>query len=287
MIPFAFAGAGEELAAVAERLSRGTVHVGTGGHGGGGAIVWSSDGLLVTNAHVATATDVGVRMSDARTLPGRVVARDPWRDLAAIRIDAGDLEPVARAPSAAALPGTLAIALGHPLGWPHALSVGVLHHVERIGADGPPRWLRADVRLLPGNSGGPLADADGRVLGINAMVVRGTALAIPVEAIDAFLDADRPRLGVALRPARVARATGERFGMLVVAVTAGSSADRAGMRPGDAIVEIDGRPLSAPTDVGQLLHAVQSEAVVVAIVRAGRSVALTANVAPRTGARAA
>jgi regulator of sigma E protease len=75
--------------------------------------------------------------------------------------------------------------------------------------------------------------------------------------------------------------------MLVVAVTAGSSADRAGMLPGDAIVEIDGRPLSAPTDVGQLLHAVQSEAVVVAIVRAGRSVALTANVTPRTGARAA
>jgi serine protease Do len=171
------AGLDAAAAALAARLARITVEVRQGGPGrrGGAAlgsgVVWHPDGLILTNAHVARG-DVAVALPDGRVLGARLVARDPERDLAALVVDAGGL-PAAEIGDAAALRvGELVLALGNPWGLARALTAGLVHAVDR-------RLVQADLRLAPGNSGGPLADARGRVVGLNTMIVGGLAVAVP------------------------------------------------------------------------------------------------------------
>src|SRR5215207_9057561 len=132
---------------LASALRRSTVEVRDHGRGAGSGIIWSADGLIVTNAHVARADHATIVLSDGRTLDGTVTARDSRRDLATIVVD----------PGATALPeatighptdlrtGDLVVALGNPLGIAGALALGVVHVVE--GTGGAPRWIRADIRL--------------------------------------------------------------------------------------------------------------------------------------------
>lgn len=157
------------------------------GHGSG--IVWADDGTIVTNAHVAPGDTAFVRLADGRRAQARVVARDPRHDLAILRADRAALGPrplpvpVLGEPGALRA-GELVVALGHPLGVAHALAVGVMHAAPG-GAHAP--WLRADIRLAPGNSGGPLADARGRIVGINSMIVGGLGVAVSVDAVRRLL----------------------------------------------------------------------------------------------------
>src|SRR5262245_28314273 len=156
---------GRELAELASVLRRSTVEVHTRGAGAGSGIIWSANGLIVTNAHVARTERATVVLSDGRELAGLVTAHDPPRDLATISVDATSvaLEPAAIGHPTDLRTGDVVVALGHPLGFTGAIAFGVVHVVEtRRGA---PRWIRADIRLAPGNSGGPLADARGRVIG--------------------------------------------------------------------------------------------------------------------------
>jgi serine protease Do len=177
---------GMALAGVAELLRRATVQVQVGVRGEGSGVLWRADGLVLTNAHVAPADGARIRLSDGRVLQARLVARDPEYDLAALLLPRGDY-PVAEAGDVAALrPGELILAFGHPLGVPNALSLGVVHRVLRDDA-GAPRWIQADLRLAPGNSGGPLADVSGRVLGLNTLVAGGLGYAVPVPVIARFL----------------------------------------------------------------------------------------------------
>ena len=216
-----------DLAAAADRLRASTVavlvgrRVGGGPPGGGLAgqgsgSVWRADGLVVTNAHVARADELALVLPDGRRVAGRVVARDPRRDLALVRAEADGLTPAAIGDPAALRPGQLVLAFGHPLGLANALAVGVVHGTApdlapgalmayghpsgrgrgdgRGDARGP--WaragaalIRADVRLLPGNSGGPLADAAGRVVGVNTMVVGGLGVAVSIREVEALLTA--------------------------------------------------------------------------------------------------
>jgi serine protease Do len=152
------------------------------GHGSG--IVWSPDGLVVTNAHVATYGKATVTLSDGRSAIARLVARDPKRDLALLRVDSGTLDgPLPTAPigdPTTLRPGDVVLALGHPLGVPHSLALGVVHALTHE-ARAP--YLAADIRLAPGNSGGPLADARGRVVGVNCMIVGGLGVAVSVDAV--------------------------------------------------------------------------------------------------------
>jgi serine protease Do len=177
---------GVALAGVAELLRRATVQVQVGVRGEGSGVVWRADGLVLTNAHVAPADRARIRLSDGRVLHARLVARDPECDLAAMLLPPGDY-PVAEPGDVATLrPGELILAFGHPLGVPNALSLGVVHRVLRDDA-GAPRWIQADLRLAPGNSGGPLADVSGRVLGLNTLVAGGLGYAVPVPVIARFL----------------------------------------------------------------------------------------------------
>ena len=170
-------------------------------------MIWSSDGRVITNAHVARSAHIGIELWDGREFRARVASRDSQRDLAELRIDATDLAtdlPSALvADSSQVRPGELAIAIGNPLGFVGALTTGVIHAVGPLHGLGSRSWVQADVRLAPGNSGGPLADARGRVIGINTMVAGGLALAIPSNTVRSFLS-NAPSdawLGVTVRPA--------------------------------------------------------------------------------------
>ena len=154
------------------------------GHGSGSGVMWDARGLVITNAHVVRAREATVELPDGRRLRARLVGSDTDRDLAALRVEVGSHE--ARLVAAAVrdartlVPGELVVAVGNPHGIPGAIASGLVHSCNA-------RWVIADVRLAPGNSGGPLADANGRVVGINSMIARGMALAVPSAAVAAFL----------------------------------------------------------------------------------------------------
>lgn len=185
---------------IAEQLRRSTVLVHSGGGGSGSGLIWSSDGTLVTNAHVVRSRRPTVQLWDGREFQATIHSRDSLRDLAQLRISARDLPAASAADSSQLRPGEIAIAIGNPLGFVGALATGVIHGVGPLRGLGPQSWVQAEVRLAPGNSGGPLADAHGRVVGINTMVAGRLALAIPSNAVRDFLSAtpNDGRLGVAL-----------------------------------------------------------------------------------------
>ena len=173
-----------DLTRIAAMLQRSTVLIETAGRtrGHGSGIIWSNDGLLVTNAHVAQSGTAAVTLADGTTTTARLVARDPRRDLALLRVGTDALTGGAAVigdPSTLR-PGDVVLALGHPLGVPHALALGVVHTVTH-SAKAP--YVAADIRLAPGNSGGPLADARGRVVGVNCMVAGGLGVAVSVDAV--------------------------------------------------------------------------------------------------------
>jgi serine protease Do len=186
------AGLDGALGEVADRLRRVTVHVHTGGRsagssvGVGAGVIWLRHGLIVTNAHVATTSGAEVVLPDGHPLRARLVARDPRRDLAALTVAVDEQLPALRADARGLRPGELVVAVGHPLGVPYAAALGVVHRAPS-DAPGPPGWLQADIRLAPGNSGGPLADASGRIVGINAMIVGGLGIAVPTHVVERFV----------------------------------------------------------------------------------------------------
>jgi serine protease Do len=191
------AAAERDLGVVADALREITVGVHVGGDrraGEGAGVIWHPDGLVVTNAHCVRHRRLSVRTADGRSFDANVVAHDGRLDLALLdapnlrgRVpELGDVESL-RA-------GELLLAFGHPFGVRGALSVGVLHTVARDPRSGSARWICADLRLAPGNSGGPLADAAGRVVGINTMIAGGLGLAIPTPTVQRFLARVRPAL---------------------------------------------------------------------------------------------
>ena len=265
---------GTELDAIARDLRSVTVSVrsaparrgGRGQRGGssagqGAGIIWSLDGTLVTNAHVAVADSAAISLSDGRETIARVVARDPRRDLAVLRIEAGSLSgPALRAATlgtpSALRPGEMVLALGHPFGVEHALAMGVVHAAPNPGRS---QFIAADIRLAPGNSGGPLADASGRIVGVNSMIVGGLGVAISVDAVREMLGsaAPRPTLGVQLRPVRVRRPAGgtdSSIAFVVLSLDPQGVAARAGIIQGDVLLGHAGRPFSARADLGALLR---------------------------------
>lgn len=238
---------------VGEQLRRLTVEVAAqSGRGSGSGVIWpGSPALIVTNAHVSGGGAAMVRFwdgSESRAEPLRVDSRS---DLAALRLvtarprdtalvrDTGDVRR-----------GELVVAVGNPLGFTGALSTGVVHAVGPVAGLGRRAYIQAQVRLAPGNSGGPLADAQGRVVGINSMVVSGgLGLAIPANRVAAFLarSGEPVRLGVTLRPIR--------NGLLVLEVEAGSRAEGASILPGDILVAGNGASFASSADLGDMLDA--------------------------------
>jgi serine protease Do len=223
-----------ELEALGERLRVSTVAVRLGRGGAGSGVIWASDGAIVTNAHVANRAVAEVVLSDGRSFRARVERRDERRDLALLRIDATGLTAAATRDARDVRIGEVLVAVGHPLGIPNALTMGIAHAAVTASS----RFVQADLMLMPGNSGGPLADVHGRVVGINSMVVSGLALAVPSGDVQRFAGAAATpsRLGVHLAPARLRDG---RDALAIVAVDPESRAQRAGLIPGDVVLARD------------------------------------------------
>jgi serine protease Do len=247
------AGLGE----IAERVRRFTVLVQPGGRGSGSGVVWSSDGLIITNAHVAQGRRPSVTLWDGREFRAEVTERDPRRDLAALHIAVDDLVAASPADSTKVRPGELAIAVGNPLGFVGALTTGVVHTVAPLRGLGTRLWVQADVRLAPGNSGGPLADVQGRVIGINTMVAGRLSLAIPSNEVVQFLkgEAQGSWLGVTLQAVRLPRPSLYRFGLVLIDIEPGSPAARASLLPGDILVGSETGAFASVEDLAAILHA--------------------------------
>lgn len=236
----------EDLSQTTEKVRRSTVQVEGSGRGAGSGVIWRADGGIITNAHVIRRGGARIRFWDGRVVRSSVVARDPQLDLALLQADASNLPAADIANSDAVRVGELVLAVGSPYGHTGTATVGVVH------AGGNRRWIEVDVRIGPGNSGGPLADAEGRVIGINTMVVQGLALAIPSNIVERFVARrGRParRLGVTVQPVDAGG-----FGLLILEVEAGGPAQDAGLQVGDILTGSQGQRFQAPFDLALLLE---------------------------------
>lgn len=273
----------QRLIAVAETVSGSVAAVtviGRGRDGGrrpagsGSAVALSADGYLVTSAHVVAGGSSGtVQLADGREMGFTVQGRDPLSDLAVLRGDRGGLQPAELGDADRLRPGQLVIAVGNPLGFTGSVTAGV---VSALGRSLPARngeqmrviddVIQTDAALNPGNSGGALADSGSRVVGITTAVAGiGLGLAVPINGttqriIAALLRDGRVRrayLGVAGSarplPPRWAEQLGRRDALTVVEVVPASPADSAGLRPGDVVVEVEGRPVRRPGDLQRLM----------------------------------
>jgi len=197
-----------DMADVVDQVRRSLVQVSVG-IGNGAGTIWHSDGLIVTNAHVVgdfvdgrgrrrqrgqtqdASRELTVTLPDGSTVPARVLASDAERDVAALSIDAHDLPTIQLGDSRAIQPGEWVFAVGHPWGVRGAASAGI---VVGTGAELPEmpfnerEWLVISLKVRPGNSGGPLVDVRGRLLGINTLMTGPQiGAAVPVHTIAAFL----------------------------------------------------------------------------------------------------
>jgi S1-C subfamily serine protease len=248
----------------------------TGGWGGGGsgsAVAFTPDGFIVTSAHVVAGADRGTaEFVDGAERSFRVVGRDPLSDLAVLRVD-GDVVAAPLGDAARLKVGQLVVAIGNPLGFAGSVTAGV---VSALGRSLPTRdgsasrlvenVIQTDAALNPGNSGGALSDSHGRVVGINTAVAGvGLGLAVPIDASTRSILASLMRDGRVRRaylgvvggtrplPARVAAEVGRPRGLEVVQLLDRSPAAAAGVRPGDLLVELDGRAVQGVGDLQRLL----------------------------------
>ena len=223
----------------------------------GSGFVFSSEGHIVTNNHVvAQGDDLMVRLADGRELSAELVGAADVHDVAVLKVDASDLEPVRLGNSARLAVGEWVLALGSPFGLDSTVTAGIVSAKGRgIARDESRRdfeeYIQTDAAINPGNSGGPLIDLEGRVVGVNTAIFsrsggsNGIGFAIPIDLSRTIADsiirdryADRGWLGVSLQPAR--------NGVLVTNVIEGSPAQRAGVRTGDVITAFRDRATDSP-----------------------------------------
>jgi serine protease Do len=176
------------LSGLSEMLRRTVVEVRSRQSGSGTGIIWGGAGLVVTNAHCVprgTALEVG---GEGKWRGAQPLAYHPQHDLALLAAPSvsGPLLETRDPESLRA--GELVFAYGHPLGVHDSLAMGVVHAITRDDRTSSVRWIIADVRLAPGNSGGPLVDAEGRLVGINSMVVNGLGVAVPAALVQRFVE---------------------------------------------------------------------------------------------------
>jgi serine protease Do len=178
------------LADLARRVQRSLVVV-QNGHGAGAGIIWQRDGVILTNHHVVPARRAHVKLDDGREFPAQIVGRAAEIDLAVLRIEAGDLSVAMIADSRGLQVGQLVLAIGHPWGQRGAVTAGVISGIgmaQTRGPRGSAPVIRTDVHLAPGNSGGPLVNVSGAVIGINTLVIGGDlGVAIPSHEASNFV----------------------------------------------------------------------------------------------------
>ena len=243
---------GAAFGEIAEKLRRSTVRVCFAKRQYGSGVIWA-DRRVVTNAHVVGAGEPEIELWNGQKLPAQILKSDRRRDLAALQVDCGDASAVTPGDSEALRAGELLIAVGNPMGFLGAVSTGVFHHTGVLPGFSD-TWLVSDVRLAPGNSGGPLANARGEVVGINTMIASGLALSVPSKSVARFLakaGSHRPGLGVVVRPVSLREG---HLGLLVLEVVSQSAAERASLMVGDLLVGAAGKPIRSLDDFEDALQ---------------------------------
>jgi S1-C subfamily serine protease len=296
----AFDAYSRTVAGVAERLRPSVAHLAVARRtrrgrreGGGSAVAISSDGYMLTSAHVVAAGNDGVHasFSDGRELDTEIVGQDSLSDLAVVRAEASDLAPATLGDADALRVGQLVVAIGSPMGLAGTVTAGVVSALGRSlptssGSAGRlvENVIQTDAALNPGNSGGALADGLGRVVGVNTAVAGiGLGLAVPIneatrKLISALINDGRVRRayigivgGSRPLPPKVASRLSRDKGIEVVEVVEGSPAARAGLRAEDLIVAVDGEPMADVGDLQRLMVAERiGRGVEVELVRDGR-----------------
>lgn len=265
-------------------------------HGLGSGFIVSPDGLVLTNAHVVKgASEVVVKLTDRREFRAKVLGADPKTDVAVLKIDAKNLPTVRLGNTRDLQVGEWVLAIGSPFGFENSVTAGVVSAKGRsLPDDSLVPFIQTDVAVNPGNSGGPLFNARGEVVGINSQIYsrsggyQGVSFSIPIELASKIKDqivatgkVRHAQLGVAVQ--EVNQAFAESFaldkpeGALVASVSPGGPADKAGLQPGDVIRQVDGQPIVASGDlpawVGQAQPGQQAK---LSVWRQGKPVELTA-----------
>ncbi len=234
----------------------------------GSGFIVSTDGLVLTNAHVvAEASEVTVKLTDKREFRAKVVGVDPQTDVAVLRIDAKDLPTVKLGDAKDVRVGEWVVAIGSPYGFENTVTAGIVSATARALPDGTyVPFIQTDVAVNPGNSGGPLFNLKGEVIGINSQIYSGTggyqglSFAIPVDVVGKVMDqlvqhgkVTRGRIGVTIQ--EMSQSLAESFGMkqpagaLVSSVDKDGPAARAGVETGDVILRVDGRAITNSSEL--------------------------------------
>src|SRR5271166_2635474 len=241
-------------------------------HGLGSGVIISPDGYIVTNNHVVDgATDIRVTMSNREVLPAKLIGRDPLTDLAVIKVNAPNLPSVPWGDSAKLRPGQTVLAFGNPYGFRFTVTRGIVSALNRPNPDAsdrrkPGQFIQTDAAINPGNSGGALVDARGELIGINTFLISsngsfsGMGFAIPAQIVQPIVDTlirdgkiTHAFIGIQISDLTPDNAKffdmKKAEGALVADVQPDAPGAKAGLRTGDVITELDGKPV---TDAGQL-----------------------------------
>jgi S1-C subfamily serine protease len=242
--------------------------------GGGSGFVFAPDGLILTNSHVVHgATRIKVSLPDGRGFPAHTIGDDPASDLAVIRIDAPNLVAAPLGDSRRLRVGQVAIAIGNPYGFQYTVTAGVISALGRSLRSYSGRLIedviQTDASLNPGNSGGPLVTSDGQVVGVNTATImgaQGLCFAIGINTAKFVAGrllqegkVRRSQIGVEAQTTPLHRRLvrfydlSQDSGAVVISVTEGSPAQRAGLREGDVIVALDGKSVAGVDDLQRLL----------------------------------
>ena len=267
--------------------------------GNGSGVVFTADGAILTNNHVVEhAIDISVVFRDGRSLPARLIGRDPGTDLAVIKVDAAGLTPARFADSTSARVGEWVVAIGAPFGLSYTVTTGVLSAKDRggIGMNLIEDYLQTDASINPGNSGGPLCTLTGDVLGINTMIVgkaTGIGFAVPSSIAQKVATqllkhgyVQRAHLGVGIQDLTADLAAAldvtPPHGALVTNIGEGTPAAQTSLKAGDVLVEVAGKRIS---DGHELLRELIShdvgEVVELAYLRGGKRATTRATLAAR------
>ena len=241
----------------------------------GSGVIVSEQGYILTNHHVIESVDqIEVALSDARKVPARVVGADPETDLAVLKIDVQKLPAITFARPEQLRVGDVVLAIGNPFYLGHTVTGGIVSALGRsgLGISTFENLIQTDAAINPGNSGGALVDAGGNLVGINTAIYSrtggsmGIGFAIPVSTAKMVLEqiiktggVARGWIGVELQEISPALAEsfklGAQRGALIAGVLRGGPADKAGIKPGDVVVEIQGKPVADPTAMLNMIAA--------------------------------
>ena len=241
-------------------------------HGQGSGFIVGADGLILTNAHVVRdAREVTVKLQDRREYKAKVLGSDPSTDIAVLKIDAHNLPVVSLGNPKQLAVGDYVLAIGAPFGFEQSATSGIVSAKGRsLPGDGYVPFIQTDAAVNPGNSGGPLFDAGGAVVGINSQIYSqtggymGVSFAIPIDVALSVKDqivatgkVSRAKLGVSVQELNQSLADSFKLpqpeGALVAGIARGSAAARAGLQPGDVILSFNGQPIAASGDLPALV----------------------------------